>query len=450
MDEVEIPREPRRSSMGRTVVNSAISAVSAASLLKREDCKRTKHDSAFSQWKILIEPSNWEDYLLNKEGAERYRTQNLPNCSSCPGVYELGIAVSLPRTEGKSSSRVGSKSIIPVYLGQADNVRTRLQQYGRDGAHLENGLSNGEQDDRKVLGLFSDIFSLGFAIAFRWAPMNSKKDAEITESQLLKTFDYAWNRGMNGERRPDDIHQKLNAAASSAKRVPLVFKKLHVFHPKKVGLSIKRCDSNVLENGSSFYTKQKGTNILSRIFKFSRTRPTLVSKECDMNNNDGNTCGVALGYGSICTRPPVDGRKRCADHKGMKVNAFIKPCSLTNTENILHRTCGVTLDDGSLCTRAPVLGRKRCVEHKGMRINRRVPIPFVTQEKRYTTSSGFDLGMGAFCKRQVSCEEHKGMMMVDGFESKVLGQDVGADSLTCVAITLNGPRLITELFNQTA
>ncbi|KVH93946.1 hypothetical protein Ccrd_003991 [Cynara cardunculus var. scolymus] len=364
------------------------------SLLKREDCKRTKHDSAFSDWKILIGPSNWEDYLLNKEGAERYRTQNLPNCSSCPGVYELGIAVSLPRTEEKSSSRLGSKSIIPVYVGQADNVRTRLQRYGRDGAHLENGWFNGEQDAHRVQGLFSGIFSQGFAIAYRWVPMNTKKDAKKTESELLKTFDYAWNRGMNGERRPGDIHQKLNAAASSAKRVPLLFKKFHVLQPKKVGVSIKRCDSNVLDNGSSFYTKQTGTNFLPSVFKFSRTRPTLVSKECDTNNNDGNTCGVALGHGSICTRPPVDGRKRCADHKGMKVNACVRPCSLTNTENILHLTCGVTLDDGSLCTRVPVLGRKRCEEHKAMRVNSPVPIHF--------------------------------------------GRDVGADSLTCIAITLDG------------
>lgn len=127
----------------------------------------------YINFQILIGPRDWEDYLLSKEGAERYRTHNLPNCSSCPGVYELGIAVSLPQTESKTSSQLSSKRIIPVYLGQADNVRTRLQQYGRDGAHLENGWSNGEQTDRKLLGLFSDIFSYGFAIAFRWAPVNN-------------------------------------------------------------------------------------------------------------------------------------------------------------------------------------------------------------------------------------------------------------------------------------
>ncbi|KAL7601914.1 hypothetical protein Lser_V15G25601 [Lactuca serriola] len=388
--------------MGRTFSDAA----STVPLLKREDCKRTKHDSAFSQWKILIGPRDWEDYLLSKEGAERYRTHNLPNCSSCPGVYELGIAVSLPQTESKTSSQLSSKRIIPVYLGQADNVRTRLQQYGRDGAHLENGWSNGEQTDRKLLGLFSDIFSYGFAIAFRWAPMDNKKDAEKTETQLLKTFDYAWNRGMNGERRPVDIHQKLKTA-SNTKRVPIsrVFKKLHLIPPKKVGLNIKHCDPPVLENGSNFYTKQNDTNILTRIFKFTRSRPSLVANNHDTNNNsdDDRICGVALGHGSICTRPPVEGRKRCVDHKGMKVNASVKVKSrlFTGTNTDTEVCCGVTLDDdGSICTRMPVAGRKRCEEHKGMRI-----------------------------KMQKSYEGHKGIM-VNG--------KIGVDSLTCVGVTVSG------------
>ncbi|GJY29664.1 effector of transcription 2-like protein [Tanacetum coccineum] len=350
--------------------------------LKRENCKRTKHDSLFSNWKILIGASDWEDYLLNKEGAERYRTQNIPNCSSCAGLYELGIVVSLSRTNGKSSSKLTSKSIIPVYLGQADNVRTRLQQYGRDGAHLENGLSNGEQLDRKVLGLFSDIFSYGFAIAFRWAPMESKKDAEKTETQLLKTFDYAWNREMNGERRPGDIHRKLDAA-SGTKRVPLLYK------------------------------KQKDTNILFRIFKFGRSRPTLVSKDFDINNTDATVCGVALGHGSICIKPPVEGRKRCVDHKGMKVNAVVKPTLHTITEDTPHLTCGVTLEDSSICTRVPVVGKKRCEDHKGMRLNRRI-------------QSGLNLEIGTFCDKEKSCEEHKGIE-VDG-----------KGSSSCAAITRNG------------
>nr|XP_043624568.1 protein EFFECTOR OF TRANSCRIPTION 2-like [Erigeron canadensis]XP_043624569.1 protein EFFECTOR OF TRANSCRIPTION 2-like [Erigeron canadensis] len=409
------------------MVNATAITTTSPPLLKRENCKHTKHDSVFSYWKILIGPNDWEDYLLNKEGVERYRTCNLPNCASCPGIYELGILVSPRRKEENASSKLSFKNVIPVYLGQADNVRTRMQQYGRDGDHLENGLSNGEQNDRKVLGLFSDIFAYGFAIAFRWAPMDSKKDAEIAESQLLKTFDYAWNRGMNGERRPGDIHQKLSNAASHTKRVHLIFKKLHAFPPKKVGLKIKRCDSPVFENGSNFYTNQKDTNILSRIFKFSRFRPTLVSKESFMNNNDVDICGVALGHGSICTRAPVEGRKRCMDHKGMKVNAFVKPHLPTNnTEITPHLTCGVTLDDASFCTRVPVVGRKRCEEHKGMRI--------IRKDKHYIPSSGLDLESGRFRNEQKSCEENIMGMMVNGNKSKISSTDL----LTCAAITVSG------------
>ncbi|XP_071742369.1 protein EFFECTOR OF TRANSCRIPTION 2-like [Rutidosis leptorrhynchoides] len=390
-------------------VNATVS-----SLLKREDCKRTKHDSAFSNWKILIGPCDWEDYLSNKEGAQRYRTHNLPNCSSCPGLYELGIVVLLSQTKRNSRGQLSSKNIIPVYLGQADNVRTRLQQYGRDGAHLENGLSNGEQPGRKVLGLFSDIFSCGFAIAFRWAPMENKKIAEKTESQLLETFDYAWNRGMNGDRRTFDILKKVKAAASSSKRSHLVFKKLKVIPTKEVGLRIKRCEPPVLENRSTFYyNNQKNTNFFSRIFKFTRSRPTLVSKEGNnMSNNEGGTCGVALGQGSICTRNPVEGRKRCIDHKGMKINAFVKTRLHTNTEDTLNLACGVTLDDGSFCTKVPVAGRKQCEEHKGMRIK--------MENKHCLPSSCLDLETGtlSILKNEYS-------------------NDTGVESLTCVAITLN-------------
>lgn len=122
-------------------------------------------------FQILIGPSDWEDHLLNKDGAEKYRTQNLPNCSSCPGLYELGIAVSCPQT-GREFDKLKSNFIIPVYLGQANNVRTRLQRYGREGAHLENGFPNSELSDSRGQGLFTEIFSRGFPIVYRWAPVS--------------------------------------------------------------------------------------------------------------------------------------------------------------------------------------------------------------------------------------------------------------------------------------
>lgn len=63
-----------------------------------------------------------------------------------------------------------------MYLGQADNVRTRLQQYGRSGAHLGNGSSTGHPTDsvkkEKGPGLFVEILSRGYPIVYRWAPVS--------------------------------------------------------------------------------------------------------------------------------------------------------------------------------------------------------------------------------------------------------------------------------------
>lgn len=109
---------------------------------------------------ILIGASDWKDHSSGKEGAERYRTQNLPTYTS-PGVYELGIAMSA----ANPPREIDTSSVIPVYLGQADNVRARVQKYGRHGAHLQNSSYS--------LHLFSDIFSKGLSIVYRWAPVSS-------------------------------------------------------------------------------------------------------------------------------------------------------------------------------------------------------------------------------------------------------------------------------------
>lgn len=115
---------------------------------------------------------------MGKEGVERYRTQNLPNWTSCPGIYELGIATSRPRYE-RETRKLEPSSVIPVYLGQADNLRNRLQQYGRDGSHLENGCTSSKTvncqsvSSQKGSGLFTDIFSRGLPIVYRCAPVST-------------------------------------------------------------------------------------------------------------------------------------------------------------------------------------------------------------------------------------------------------------------------------------
>lgn len=110
-------------------------------------------------FQILIGPSDWEDYSKGKEGCSRYRIHNLPQKSG-PGVYELAIAVWTGGL-GRDIYRLAPHRILVVYIGQADNVRARLQHYGRTGAHLGNA------------SLFHHIFSQGYPILYRWAPVST-------------------------------------------------------------------------------------------------------------------------------------------------------------------------------------------------------------------------------------------------------------------------------------
>ncbi|KAK4342469.1 hypothetical protein RND71_038285 [Anisodus tanguticus] len=447
----------------------AATHISFTARLKREDCKRTKHDSAFSEWKILIGPNDWEDYLLGKEGAEKYRTQNLPNCTSCSGVYELGIAVSRSQA-GREASRLDPDYIVPVYVGKSDNVRTRLQRYGREGAHLENGCSNSELhigenvSGSKRTGLFTETFSRGFSIVYRWAPMNDNKDAERTEAQLLDKFDYAWNKGSNGVRRHNDVLRKLDGI-SRATRLPAFIRKLQLSLEKQKGVRIKACEL-------------QSTNLLPQIFKFGRSQLRIVSLSFGANGDPNTICGVALGHGSVCIRPPITGNKRCAEHKGMKVNSVnskliaegnesTRPCKSRGEENA--PICGLILDSGAPCARRPFQRNKRCLEHKGRR-NRGFNSQPMTKKigqwthdpiLEYRTSSSNDcqqilssradtqhsqnfstslihqnhnvicgvyLNDGSFCTRQPAvgrkrCEDHKGMRVKESI-SKQLGAKI--------------------------
>ncbi|CAL5186363.1 unnamed protein product [Lathyrus oleraceus] len=369
-------------------------------MLKRESCNHTKHDSSFSQWKILIGPSDWEDFSKGKEGSTRYRIHNLPE-NSGPGVYELGVAVSTSGL-GREIYKLATRVVV-VYLGKADNVRTRLQSYGRNGAHLGNGFSSFESSDQVRHSLFHEIFFQGFSIVYRWAPMQNKGDALQTESQLLSTFDYAWNTVNNGARRPDDILQMLNKISSGTRTFSEVAKSLLPFTQKKVGIPIKSRKLPMTDNKSD-EPDNGGYNFLSRVFKFNRSRPRIVQDITDSAvEKNGKICGVILNDGSICTNTPVEKRVRCREHKGMRVNTVTTKAmrrSKSESENVLaakeirrsksesekmsdsfvdesiRKTviCGIVLEDGSTCRKEPVKGRKRCHEHKGKRIRASVSI----------------------------------------------------------------------------
>ncbi|XP_068647412.1 protein EFFECTOR OF TRANSCRIPTION 2-like [Aristolochia californica] len=345
------------------------------SRLKREEYKHTCHDSVFSPWKILIGPSDWENYSFGKDGAERYRTENLPASCSCPGLYELGI---FTHYEVSCKVRqVNSGRVIVVYLGQADNVRTRLQHYGRSGSHLDHGNSICPSNEKQGLchkkgpGLFKEIFLRGFPIVFRWAPMHTKKEAQKIESQLLETFDYAWNMGRNGVRRRECILLRLDKNVPNKSNTSTILELLHnwkslVFGEKQVGIKI---NGSVPSGHASKHTLSSSDDPLNKlipsVFKFSKSRPQLIWERLVLNE-DSPVCEVAVGDGSVCTNKAVEGRKRCNKHKGMKINGTAHKFVVVDDRKAY--ICGINLGDGSLCTMPPMHRQKRCELHEGQKI----------------------------------------------------------------------------------
>lgn len=85
-----------------------------------------------------------------------------------------------------------------------------------------------------------------------------------------------------------------------------------------------------------------------------------------------------LEDGSRCIEIPVQGRKRCELHKGMKISTSRsvqeKGSTVSKSDTILEREeghsiiCGVFLSDASVCSARPIDGRKRCELHKGMNV----------------------------------------------------------------------------------
>ncbi|EAZ04515.1 hypothetical protein OsI_26666 [Oryza sativa Indica Group] len=332
--------------------------------LKREDYPRTKHDSLFSPWKVLVGPSDWEDHAAGKEGIQRYRVLNLPE--NFPGLYELGVARA--SDEGIRAARrwngSGGGGVVVVYLGQADSVRARLQQYGRTGSHLDAGNpppSAGEAETNTRAtgnGLFREVFVRGYSLVFRCALMGNKQEAEKTEARLLRVFDYAWNKLQNGGLRREEILIKLEQGAVN-NRSSLLSRVRHfkqeVFR-EKAGIKISR-------NGSVDVSSGIMKNMLPRIRTFVGFRPQLVNS----GDNVDKEIGIRWKNTSEGNSYGKQARRSSEGYKVKRVNVIKRR---TMPEQDSNDVCGVMLEDGSSCLDHPVQGRKRCELHKGRRLGR--------------------------------------------------------------------------------
>ncbi|KAL1202936.1 Protein EFFECTOR OF TRANSCRIPTION 1 [Cardamine amara subsp. amara] len=309
-------------------------------MYKRDDYIRTKQDAVFSKWqgfarsmllrkpfsdnpelrrtladhslisrdlgpKILIGANGKEDYTKGKDYVGRYRGGVQ---GAFPGLYELGVAV-IGHEQGL---KVNQDDVLVANLGQAESIRTRLRSYGRPFA---------QQDMLKKLGGNDFMSQRNSGLSPTILPINQKKSDNPTDE---KKYASAEEREIS-------------------------------------------CDA----------AEKKG-DFLASIHRLSRSRPRPVSERDDDivdESDSASVCGVLLEDGTTCTITPMKGRKRCTEHKGKRLSRVSPekhiPCEAPTgreceeTENI----CGVILPDMVPCRRKPVSRRKRCEDHKGMRLN---------------------------------------------------------------------------------
>ncbi|KAI5056308.1 hypothetical protein GOP47_0028126 [Adiantum capillus-veneris] len=379
---------------------------------RREDLNLpTSLDKLFSEWKVLLGPDDWQNYYDGQEGAERYKLHNLPtkNCFHS-GVYELALYLE------KSTSRSIKKGarVVPVYVGHTENVRARLQDYGRDGSHLECPHANRKCQQCKNphitvyqtnLGslerivvtsnqelcssprLLTRSFDEGYSIAFRWTPTKSKFDAAALEACLLQSYDYAWNKGNNGNRRPGDAFEKLQYV-SKARSWYNLFKWINKLQKLREQLdnqatSVSSPDKNTVQMFKvlPICLKKKGT-----MEKNLPSSELICSEKYDGCAHSKNVvCGIMDGSGNICRSIPPPGRKRYGRGIANEFSSIRNASSIRKhsavghacndsgakkltcefDEGSLSLVCGYPLKNGLKCMVLPEEGRKRCTSHKG-------------------------------------------------------------------------------------
>jgi hypothetical protein len=194
--------------------------------------------------------------------------------------------------------------------------------------------------------------------------MDNKQAAEKTEAQLLRVFDYAWNKLQNGVCRREEILLKLEQGAVNH-RSSLLSRARHMKHKIFGGKAGIRINGSGSVDTSSGIMKSK----LPRVRIFARFRPHLVNSdngECEAidipwnRTHKASTCGNRHAHRKRSEGYNV-GKTKFAKWKTMPIQS--------------NSVCGVLLEDGSSCLEEPVQGRKRCSLHRGRRVKGNLACP---------------------------------------------------------------------------
>jgi len=106
----------------------------------------------WTKWRKLAEGNKWYGDIFDWDG---------------PACYELALA----------GPRAGDLEI--MYVGETDNEKRRMSQYGAYGSHIRKEINRALRD--------------GWILWYRAQTFDIKKNAKAFQKGLLKKYDYPWN-----------------------------------------------------------------------------------------------------------------------------------------------------------------------------------------------------------------------------------------------------------------
>ncbi|XP_010448316.1 PREDICTED: protein EFFECTOR OF TRANSCRIPTION 1-like [Camelina sativa] len=406
-------------------------------MFKRDDYIRTNHDAVFPKWqgfarsmllrkpisetaelrktypdyslisrdlgpKILI-GDNKENFRKGKDCVGRYRVQE-----ALPGLSELGVSV-INHDQGRKNDG------LLATLGQAESIKYRLRSYGRSITH---------HDLLKKLG-------------------DTPRESGLSQTQKKAGNKTEENKHDSAEERDissDAAEKESNLQLSPSRPQPVSDRHSHddladgSNSASVCGLLLEdgtTCNTTPIK-GRKRCTEHKGKK-LSRVSPV-KLIPSEVPTRRECQETDDDICGVILPDMVRCRRPPVLRRKRCEDHKGMRVNAFfflltpterdeavkedkskLKTCTgLIQEGSGLNLVCEATTNNGLPCTRRAPKGSKRCWQHKDKTVDHGSSSENVQSATTRQLICGVKLYNGSVCEKapvkgRKRCEEHKGM-----------------------------------------
>ncbi|GJP47820.1 hypothetical protein CLOM_g9967 [Closterium sp. NIES-68] len=347
----------------------------------REKCWRVTHDELFSDWKLLTAADDWSNHSQGVPGTTRYRIANLPDQTG-PGVYELGL---LPNQVVRRQRRLHRSQVRVVYVGHSDNVRTRMQQYGQSGSHLK--------------AMFEEVFREDYAVVFRWTAASTKADAAATETLLLSSFDYSWNVCNNHHRRHDRLLTKLQVGPSFSRRVALAFPSLplaRIITPVAVGADITAITAVTAATAATAASASAASAAATPAPARSHGAAAAPSLPANAAVAPRSSSPAARKQERAAEKLPgrSPGRAACRESGRPAAKTPDRtPGELSGGAAVT--VCGAPLSQGGVCRAAAIEGRLRCAQHKGMRVKNRGAVCDGVRE------GGRGGGRGAACDGEV-------------------------------------------------